>query len=201
MGSNDVGHDQFSQGMSNTHPWQTRDRILQLQTRWFTLIGEHLETTPGTVLEYWRIEKVDSVIVLPIWRQQLILPVATYRPGVGKSTLDFPGGRCPEDQRPAQAAISILQRELGVVENAIDHLVPLNSAGWAVNSSFSNQRLYGFVAHLQSASDIPEAGIETTYPADSQGIRSLLQVLECLQCRLVLREWQARYLEKEPSVD
>ncbi|WP_228040136.1 hypothetical protein [Nodosilinea sp. LEGE 07088] len=43
------------------------------------------------MLEYWRVEKADSVIILPLQNQRLILPPHTYRPGMGKLTLDFQG--------------------------------------------------------------------------------------------------------------
>lgn len=175
-----------------TEPWQTEGRIFYLQNPWLTLIGEHLQDTHGTVLEYWRVEKADSVIILPLQNQRLILPPPTYRPGLGKPTLDFPGGRCPADQHPEQAAVAILQRELGLPQTAIDQLLPLNQQGWAINSSFSNQRLYGFVADLKPEALVPAVRIAATYPADATGIQPLLEVLQCLQCRLVLREWQAR---------
>jgi hypothetical protein len=47
-------------------PWRIQDRFLELHSRWMTLIGEHLQDHRGEILKYWRIEKADSVIVLPI---------------------------------------------------------------------------------------------------------------------------------------
>ena len=46
--------------------WQVNDRFLELRSRWMTLIGEHLQDDRGQLLEYWRVEKADSVIVLPV---------------------------------------------------------------------------------------------------------------------------------------
>lgn len=79
--------------------WQVYDRILELRTQWLTLIGEHWHTEQGQRLEYWRVEKADSVIVLPLLEQQLILARPTYRPGVQTQTLDFPGGGWPRINR------------------------------------------------------------------------------------------------------
>lgn len=177
--------------------WRLCDRILQFQTKWFTLIGEHLQPSNGTVLEYWRIEKADSVIIIPIQNQQLILPSSTYRPGLGKTTLDFPGGRCPKSQPLEQAAVSILKRELGIAAATISQLTLLNQTGWAVNSSFSNQKLYGFVAQLQPEVVIPMKHVGVTYPATTKGIQLLLNEISCLQCRLVLREWQAEHMRHQ----
>lgn len=171
--------------------WQVRDRFLELHSRWMTLIGEHLQDQQGEILEYWRIEKADSVIVLPIQNDQFMLPLPSYRPGVGQVTLDFPGGRVPETQTPEQAAIAILKRELGIESVEITQLIPLNTQGWAVNSSFSNQNLYGFVAHLNNL-EITEQSSEQgsiTYPTTLLGIQDLLQRLTCLQCRAMLLEW------------
>ncbi len=129
--------------------WQVRDHFLELRSRWMTLIGEHLQDDQGKILEYWRIEKADSVIVLPIQDGQFLLPPPSYRPGVGQVTLDFPGGRVSEGQTSEEGAIAVLKRELGIDAIAITQLYSLNNEGWSVNSSFSNQNLYGFVAHFK----------------------------------------------------
>jgi hypothetical protein len=61
------------------------------------VIGEHLEDETGQILKYWRVEKADSAIILPIQNQQLILLPPTYHPGLGEKTLDFLGGRMSSD--------------------------------------------------------------------------------------------------------
>lgn len=191
--------------MTTPAAWTVRDRFLELRSQWMTLIGEHLQTPQGQDLEYWRIQKADSVVVLPIQQSatqldadgadpsaqtedRLLLPQPSYRPGVGQITLDFPGGRITDGQSPSEAALVTLQRELGIAPTAITALAPLNTLGWAINSSFSNQHLYGFVAYIQADSRQP-APLGISYPANSEGIHQLLQALTCLQCRAVLLEW------------
>lgn len=173
---------------SGSH-WQTLDRFLELRSRWTTLIGEHLATEQGEVLEYWRVERADSAIVLPILQQQWLLPLPQYRPGVGAATLDFPGGRVPADKTPLAVVPLILEKELGVQADAIAQITPINATGWAVNSSFSNQRLYGFVAQLQPDANLPADRIGSRYPISHTGMRDLRQVLHCSQCRALLLEW------------
>ncbi|MBE9182350.1 NUDIX domain-containing protein [Oculatella sp. LEGE 06141] len=177
--------------MDDSNPWQVRDRFLEMHSRWMTLIGEDLQDQQGEILEYWRIEKADSVIVLPIQNDQFLLPLPSYRPGVGQVILDFPGGRVPETQTPEQAAIAILKRELGIEATSVTQLLPLNKEGWAVNSSFSNQSLYGFVAHLNNVENIKQYSEQgfITYPVTPLGVQDLLQRFTCLQCRAVLLEW------------
>jgi hypothetical protein len=169
--------------------WQIQDKILELHSRWVTVIGEHLQNDKGQILEYWRVEKADSVIILPIQNQQLILPPPSYRPGVQEKTLDFPGGRVPEAEKPITMVPKILQRELGITAETISQLTPLNTQGWTINSSFSNQKLFGFIVELQSTVQIPSNFIGAMYPINHDGIASLLNSLTCLQCRAVLLEW------------
>ncbi|NJK60346.1 MAG: NUDIX hydrolase [Oscillatoriales cyanobacterium SM2_1_8] len=163
-----------------------RDRLVHFQTKWLTLIGEHLQDDQGTVYEYWRIEKADSVIVLPRYHQSILLPPPTYRPGIGQSTLDLPGGRA--DRPPAAAALAILERELQIPTTAIARMMPLNPAGWWVNSSFSNQKLYGWVAEI--APDWPLPTSIRTHP--TAAYEALVAEIHCLQCRMVLREARAQ---------
>jgi len=171
--------------------WQTRDRFLELHSRWMTLIGEHLEDDRGEILEYWRIEKADSVIVLAIQGDRILLPSPNYRVGISKTTLDFAGGRVNNGQTTEQAAIAILKRELGIELEAIAQIIPLNSEGWSVNSSFSNQKLYGFIAHIQSTVKFPPDSL--AYPINTEGLHKLLKDLICLQCRALLMEWMLQY--------
>jgi hypothetical protein len=169
--------------------WQTQDRFLELHCQWLTVIGEYLQDETGQILEYWRVEKADSVIILPIQNQQLILPPPNYRPGLGEKTLDFPGGRVPKGEQAVATVPKILQRELGITPETIFQLIPLNSQGWAINSSFSNQKLFGFVVELQPTVQIPSNFVGAMYPINHDGITSLLKTMICLQCRAVLLEW------------
>ncbi|MGD1875336.1 MAG: NUDIX hydrolase [Mastigocoleus sp.] len=169
--------------------WQTQDRFLELRSKWMTLIGEHLQDETGQVLEYWRIEKADSVVILPIQNQKLILPLPTYRPGMGEKTLDFPGGRVEEGEEVIKVVPKILQRELGITSESISQLTPLNTQGWTINSSFSNQKLFGFVAELEATVQIPSNLLGAMYLINQDSMASLLNSLKCLQCRTVLLEW------------
>ncbi|MEA5488061.1 NUDIX domain-containing protein [Pseudanabaena sp. CCNP1317] len=170
--------------------WQVQDRFLEMHSRWVSLIGEHLQDDHGEVLEYWRIEKADSVIVIPIQGDRILLPQPSYRAGIGQITLDFSGGRVTAGQNPQLAAIATLKRELGIEASAIVQLIPLNTEGWAINSSFSNQKLYGFVAHLEPKAELSPEIVAVTYPLTSNGVKKLLEEITCLQCRAVLLEWR-----------
>ena len=178
--------------MDGTSPqqWKTLNRFVEFRSPWLTLIGENLQNEHNQVLDYWRVERVDSVVAITIQDEKLLFPAPMYRPGLGEATLDFPGGRVSDGQTPETAVRKLLEKELGVTEHAIAHLTPVNSTGWPINSAFSNQKLYGFVAELHPTALINQTRVGVTYPMTSEGIHLLLKDLTCLQCRAVLLEWQ-----------
>lgn len=175
--------------MTTSKYWRVEERFLELRSKWLTLIGEKLQDDHGHILEYWRVEKADSVVVLPIHKNSLILPPPSYRPGVGKLTLDFPGGRVCDGESLEVTVFNILLRELGIAEHYVTKISALNNQGWLINSSFSNQKLYGFVAEIQSNVEIDAEYIGASYPINSNGVNDLLNHLHCLQCRAVFMQW------------
>jgi len=174
---------------SDRASWQILDRFVEIRSPWVTFIGEHLQDDTGKILDYWRVEKEDSVIIIPIQNQQFLFPIPMYRPGVGEKTLDFPGGRVPTGKTPLEVAPIILKRELGITENAIECLSPINKEGWAINSSFSNQKLYGFVTKISQDFAMNPELLGTMYRTSQDGISTLLNKLTCLQCRSLLLEF------------
>ena len=71
----------------------------------------------------------------------------------------------------------------------------LNSNGWAINSSFSNQKLYGFVVEIFPEISVSPEKIGAIYPTTAAGISQLLHDFTCLQCRAVLLEWSQKQYE------
>ena len=169
--------------------WKTLERFVEISSPWLTLIGEKLQVRQGQILDYWRVEKADSVVIITIQGDLLLLPKPMYRPGLQSTTLDFPGGRVPDRLEPVDIVPQIIERELGVSALANVKITPLNQTGWAINSSFSNQKLYGFVVEIDPMVTIDVDRLGATYPKTSKGFSLLLQDLTCLQCRAVLLEW------------
>ncbi|HEY9704192.1 MAG TPA: NUDIX hydrolase [Allocoleopsis sp.] len=176
--------------MNNSNKnWQLINSLVEISSPWLKLIAERYQDDQQKIIDYWRVEKEHSVIIIVIHQQQLLLPVPIYRPGVNTITLDFAGGRLPSDRSPLAIVPTILQRELGIDHTDIISLIPINSEGWNINSSFSNQQLYGFVANLADQTIIDQSKIGAIYPINDQSIQLLLKQLTCLQCRSLLLEW------------
>lgn len=170
--------------------WEKVSDIVKIQNKWLSIIGERLRDDGGNLIDYWRVEKDHSAVILTQYRGQLVFPKPSFRPGVGKRTLDFPGGRIPSDKEPISVVASILQRELGVDESDIVRVEALNSVGWPVNSSFSNQCLYAFSAVLRDEAILDNQKLHPkSYSVSKEEIQEVFSELTCLQCRMVLSEW------------
>jgi hypothetical protein len=171
--------------------WERTGTVVTIGSPWVTMHCERWRDAAGAAIDYWRVEHDHSLIVLPLYAEQILLPAPMFRPGLGRPTLDLPGGRLPESKPPEEAALAILRRELGLDPALVNNLTPLNTEGWPVNSSFNNQLLFGMVATIDSQADLPP-GTASRYPADRVGLRQLLADLSCLQCRAVVYEYLLR---------
>jgi len=172
--------------------WRRVHGLATIASRWVTVFAERWRDDSGSELDYWRVERPDSVIVIPVQDCSLLLPHPSFRPGVGGATLDFPGGRVAKDRDPAAMVSLILARELAIPAHAITGISPINNYGWAVDSSFSSQRLWGFSAHIDRSLNLSDRALAKRVQATGKNITDLLDKLECLQCRALLMEWWIR---------
>ena len=175
--------------------WKVVSEIVKIDASpWLTIYGERIQDTDRMqMLDYWRVTKDHSAVIVTIHRNQFIFPKPVYRVGVDEITLDFPGGRIPPGKEPMDVVPTILERELGIDSDDLHQVKTLNEKGWAINSSFNNQKLYGFVAHVKDDVDLDVALLynRTVNVNDEKEIQKLLsEDLLCLQCRALLREWQ-----------
>ncbi len=169
--------------------WTCLNRFVEMRSPWLTVIGENWLDDQQQKLEYWRVEKADSLIILPRLGDRLLLPPKMYRPGLGQSTLDFPGGRLPLGENPEDMIPPILQRELNLSPSAIGTLTVLNPGGWAVNSSFSNQKVYGYLVEIIPTKYQKSNDLAMNYALNPAELEQLLTDLTCLQCRALLLEY------------
>ena len=169
--------------------WHLAETLVQVRNEWIALIGERLINDQGKELNYWRVERSDSVLILPIHQGMFLLPQPVYRPGIGQRTYDFPGGRHDPTISLEQAARQILSRELQIYPEHVDELRPVNEEGWNVDSSFSSQKIFVFQAWIMDNVSLNSETVHIAYPANMSGAQQLLARLSCLQCRCALLEW------------
>ncbi|QHU99458.1 hypothetical protein [Synechocystis sp. CACIAM 05] len=184
-----IGSESARENQPDAPAWTLLECFAEVKNPWLTLRGERWRDDRERKLDYWRVEKADSLIVLPQQGDRLLLPHPIFRPGIGRATWDFPGGRLTDLAKVELTLAEILHRELEVPPHAIAEITPLNDGGWAVNSSFSNQKLYGYWARIDGDFRLSPKAIGAEFQVPSQLV-DLLRILDCLQCRALLREWQ-----------
>ncbi len=88
-------------------------------TRWFDLVARRLaeEDEP-----HYAIRTRDYVTVVALTRARELVLVRQYRPAIGKTTLELPGGHVEPDQTPEEAARKELQEETGYVADRFELL-------------------------------------------------------------------------------
>lgn len=163
-------------------------QFVEIKSPWLTLIGEKIKDSQGEILDYWRVEKEDSLIIIIQHKNQLIFPQLIFREGIKKVTLDFAGGRVNSSETLENNALSILKKELNISPHNIKTLIPINRQGWIINSSFSNQLLWGFYGLIDDDVSLDRSFIGASYNLTKQDLANLLDNLTCLQCRSLLLE-------------
>lgn len=169
-------------------PWQLLGTIATIESPWVTVKCERWQDDQEKELEYWRVNRPDSIIVIPMHKGHFLLPRPIFRPGVEVCTWDFPGGRLQAGFSHEEMAIQLLHKELGMRREDIDAITPINNEGYFVDSSFSSQRVWGYVAVLHKNCKVDESAVGWKVPATEQGCSKLLDKLHCLQCRELLLE-------------
>ena len=183
-------------GMEVTRPtWKLQSRLVEVRNQWANLIGERWLDAEEHEIDYWRVENADSLIVMIVSGDELVLPVPVFRPGVGRATLDFCGGRLVDTADIVGEANRIVARELGLdVPDPFGSLQLVNPSGWETNSSLESQRVFGVVAKLRAGLSLDSSKVGAIFPCNESGIAGLLDQMTCLQCRGVLAEARRLYL-------
>jgi hypothetical protein len=183
--------------MSNpvdSQPKQLLSSATIADSQWVKVYKDRMLSNGGYELEYWRVDRSDTANILTRQKGRFILPEPQLRPGIKKRTLDFIGGRVDARQphsnqkaahsgnrrRPVQIAEKIVRREFQLDDAVPLDLKPLTPTPLYVDSSFSSQKLYGYVVELPIGLQLPG----TFYTA-----KELFEQLRCLQCRTLLMEW------------
>ena len=168
--------------------WRHIGERLRLKSRWVTVVCDQWQVADG-VIDYWRVERPNSVVVVP-WTQSGVYVLApNYRPGIASSTTDFPGGRW-EERSSEDAAYGILKREVGLSPGDLQDLRPVGRAR-NVDSSFSSQQLMVYSVKLIAPLSTGQLSlIPIRHFTDFQKARASI---DCLQCSSALTDW---YLDR-----
>ena len=105
----------------------------------------------GLEHDYYRLETVDWVNVIPVTRRGELVLVRQERHGIGASTLEIPGGMIDGGEDPAAAALREMREETGNQGAVAEPL------GWV----HPNPAIQGNRLHMVLARDVVKVGEPT----------------------------------------
>lgn len=175
--------------------WKVKAELLNIKNQWIQFIGEKCIDNENKELEYYRVIRADSVVIIPIINNHIIKPQSYYRHGIKKHTLDFPGGRLTNSEIINETITDILEKELHIQAENITEIDILNiSKPWHVDSSFSSQKLYAATVQISPNCKIFKK--EQMLKITKENILNLYNIIDCLQCRMTLIEWYLNPINK-----
>ena len=123
--------------------WKRQGGEQLVETPVFNVRRDHKATEdPPRSMDFYVIEAVDWVNVIPITRDQEVVLIELHRHGTDETSLEIPGGMIdPEDSSPMAAGQRELREETGY---ASDTLLPLGVVH--PNPAIQNNRCYTFLA-------------------------------------------------------
>jgi 8-oxo-dGTP pyrophosphatase MutT (NUDIX family) len=174
--------------------WKVIDKFIHIKNRWIEFIGEHCVEN-GKQIEYYSVVRSDSIVILVFQNGKLLLPKTYYRHGIKEDTLDFPGGRLDGYEEKEDAVYGILLKELQIDRQFVDNIELINNfEGWAVDSSFSSQKLYVAIVNLYSS--LQSENLEFI-DITKVNIDDLIKKIDCLQCKSALLYWVHKFYKKD----
>lgn len=106
----------------------------------------------GLEHDYYRLDTVDWVNVIPVTRRGELILVRQERHGIGAHTLEIPGGMIDVGEDPAAAALREMREETGYEGSLAEPL------GWLYpNPAIQSNRLHMFLARDVVKAGAPEA--------------------------------------------
>lgn len=123
-------------------PWTLLDQKVVLDTPWFKINRQHLQTSTGAQAEFYIHENNDSVLCFCVDEQDRVLIERQYRPAIERVSIDYPAGRVEHDDASTQAAIRReLLEEVGFTATSLTQLAVIDKdPGW------STARMHLFLA-------------------------------------------------------
>lgn len=128
--------------MNDPIPWTVRSSEYALDEPWYKVRRDVVQLPDGTLIDYYRAERPDVAVVLPVTPEGDVLLVRQYKHGAGVVTLELPGGLIDPGEAPLAAAARELREETGFASS-----LALEPLGWVyADASKSTERVFSFVA-------------------------------------------------------
>ena len=106
----------------------------------FKVFEDRVKLPNGLNLDYYRVEKVPAVAILPVTSDEIVM-VKQYRYPIKLYSLELPAGHIKPDETPEECAIRELKEETGFTAGNIEKLLSYNPS-----TEYSNQVYHIFIA-------------------------------------------------------
>jgi len=106
----------------------------------FKVFEDIVQLPNGLKLEYYRIEKIPVVVVLPIYSGKIVM-VKQYRYPIKKASLELPAGHIWSDEKPIKCAKRELKEETGFKADKIEKILSYHPS-----AEYSDQIYHIFIA-------------------------------------------------------
>lgn len=120
--------------------WKTLASKKKVDFPLFKVFEDIVELPNGLKLDYYRIEKIPVVTILPIFLDKIVM-VKHYRYPIKSYSLELPAGHVKGDEMPKECAIRELKEETGFTTNRIEKLLSYNPS-----TEYSDQIYHIFMA-------------------------------------------------------
>ena len=120
--------------------WKTLASKKKVDFPLFKVFEDIVELPNGLKLDYYRIEKIPVVTILPIFSDKIVM-VKHYRYPIKSYSLELPAGHVKGDETPKECAIRELKEETGFTTNKIEKLLSYNPS-----TEYSDQIYHIFMA-------------------------------------------------------
>jgi ADP-ribose pyrophosphatase len=120
--------------------WKTLASDKKADFPLFKVFQDLVELQNGLKLDYYRIEKIPAVVILPMISNKIVL-VDQYRYPIRSMSLELPAGHMDDDETPEECAKRELQEETGYTAGEIEQLLSYNPS-----TEYSDQVYHIFIA-------------------------------------------------------
>jgi ADP-ribose pyrophosphatase len=120
--------------------WKTIKSTKKADFPLFKVFEDVVELPNGLELDYYKVEKIPVVVVLPIFSDKIVM-VKQYRYPIKSDSLELPAGHVWPGEDPQECAIRELKEETGFTTGKIEKILE-----YYPSTEYSNQTYHVYVA-------------------------------------------------------
>jgi ADP-ribose pyrophosphatase len=120
--------------------WKTLRSQKKADFPLFKVFEDLVELPNGLKLDYYKVEKIPVVVVLPILSDKVVM-IKQYRYSIKSDSLELPAGHVWPNEEPEECALRELKEETGFIAKKIEKLL-----SYYPSTEYSNQIYHIFIA-------------------------------------------------------